>query len=139
MEDAFAQKDKKETKGRLECGKKANIEKHENRFADMESGRKADGQSGRGRPAREASEKRKTSENASVFCNLTSSAAPRSRPAEIPAPLVRKLPRHFRGCGILPRRRKMRGRQAAPHLVTFHFSLVTAPEGRRGILPRQSG
>ncbi len=43
MEDDFAQKDKKETKGRLECGRKVNIENHENRFADMERGRTADG------------------------------------------------------------------------------------------------
>ena len=31
----FAQKDKKETKGRLESGRSVGIEKHENRFADM--------------------------------------------------------------------------------------------------------
>ena len=36
LEDAFAQKDKKETKGRLECGRMVNIENHENHFADME-------------------------------------------------------------------------------------------------------
>ena len=53
--DAFAQKDKKETKGQLERGRKVNSENHENRFADMESGRRADVQSGRGRPARVAS------------------------------------------------------------------------------------
>ncbi len=34
LKDDFAQKDKKETKGRLECGRKVNIENHENRFAD---------------------------------------------------------------------------------------------------------
>ncbi len=71
LEDAFAQKDKKETKGRLECGRKANSENHENRFADMESRRDADWQSGRGRPAREDPEKRKASESANVFCNLS--------------------------------------------------------------------
>ena len=38
MKDGFAQKDKKETKGRLECGRMVNIENHENRFADMERG-----------------------------------------------------------------------------------------------------
>ena len=37
------------------------------------SGREADGKPGRGRPAREAPEKRKTSENTNIFCNLTSS------------------------------------------------------------------
>ena len=37
--------------------------------------------SGRGRPAREASEKRKPSGNPNVFCNLTSSCAPGRRPA----------------------------------------------------------
>ena len=36
LEDGFAQKDKKETKGRLERGRKVNIENHENRSADME-------------------------------------------------------------------------------------------------------
>jgi hypothetical protein len=43
LEDAFAQKDKKETKGRLERVRMVNIENHENRFADMERGRDADG------------------------------------------------------------------------------------------------
>ena len=36
LKDGFAQKDKKETKGRLECRRMANIETHENRFTDME-------------------------------------------------------------------------------------------------------
>lgn len=54
LEDAFAQKDKKEAKGRLESGRKGNIENHGSRFADMERGREADAQSGRGRPARAA-------------------------------------------------------------------------------------
>lgn len=34
-------------------GRASNIETHENHFADMERGREADVQSGRGRPARE--------------------------------------------------------------------------------------
>ena len=63
----------------------------------------ADVQSGRGRDARGAPGKRKTSEMPNVFRNLTSSALPGSRPAEIPAMHARKLSRHFRGCGILPR------------------------------------
>ncbi len=55
------------------------------------------------RDARGASGKRKTSEKPNVFRNLTSSALPGSRPAEMPAMHAQKLPRHFRGCGILPR------------------------------------
>ena len=43
------------------------------------SGRKADGLSGRGRPARGAFGWRKTSEKANVFCNLASSGAAASR------------------------------------------------------------
>ena len=39
----------------------------------LKSGRAADGVPGRGRPAREADEKRKTREHANVFYNLTSS------------------------------------------------------------------
>ena len=42
-------------------------------------------------------------EKSNVFCNLTSRAASGSRPAEIPALPVQKLPLHFRRCGILPR------------------------------------
>ncbi len=58
----------------------------------------------RGRPARGMSGKRKTSENTNVFRNLTPSVAPGSRTSGSPAMLVQKVPRHFRGCGILPRR-----------------------------------
>ena len=36
LKDGFAQKDKKKTKGRLECGRKVNIENHETRSAAME-------------------------------------------------------------------------------------------------------
>jgi hypothetical protein len=39
-------------RGWLGDGRDVYIENHENRFADMENGRKADGQSERGRPAR---------------------------------------------------------------------------------------
>ncbi len=67
----FAQKNKKETKGRQERGRKVNIENHENRFADMEKREgEAAAPSGRGRPARGASGKRKTSEKTNVFYNL---------------------------------------------------------------------
>ncbi len=108
-------------------------------------GRKTDGKAGggwgRGRPARDDSGKRKPAEKPPVFHNLPSSGAAGSRTSGSHAMLVQKVLRHFRGCGILPRptKRRMRGRKAAPHLVTFRFSLVTAPEGRHGILPRPSG
>ncbi len=61
---------KRKQKGRLECGRKVSIENHENRFADMEKGSKAAVQSGRGRPAREAAGRRKTSGKGNVFRNL---------------------------------------------------------------------
>ena len=51
LESAFAQKDKKETKGRLECGRTVNIENHGNRFADNEKERnKMDKSGGTKRP-----------------------------------------------------------------------------------------
>ncbi len=84
-------------------GEELNIENHENRFADMERRGKADEQSRRGRPARVASEKRKTSEKANVFYNLTSWGAAGSRTSGSSAMLVQKVPHRFRGCGILPR------------------------------------
>ena len=85
--------------------------------------------------------KAKTGRKPPVFRNLPSSGAAGSRISGSHAMLVQKVLRHFRGCGILPRPTKGRisGRKAAPHLVTFHVSLVTAPEGRHGILPRPSG
>ena len=77
---------------------------------------------GRGRPARGAPETRKTRKKANVFCNLASSCAPGSRTSEIPVLLLQKLPRHFRGCGILPRlgeNARPTGRTASCHLSLF--------------------
>ena len=103
LEDAFAQKDKKETKGRLECGRKANIENHENRSADMERGREADEQPGGARPVREVPGKRKPAKR--PMFSVISHPATRLEAAlsRSPAMLLQKLPRHFRRCGILPR------------------------------------
>ncbi len=69
--------------------------------------------------------KAKTGRKPPVFHNLPSSGAAGSRTSGSHAMLVQKVLRHFRGCGILPRPTKgrMRGRKAAPHLVTFHLSL----------------
>ncbi len=67
---------------------------------------------------------RKTTEKANVFCNLTPSGAAGRRTSGSPAMLVRKVPRHFRRCGILPRRwenARPAGRTANSSLVTRLF------------------
>ncbi len=51
-----------------------------------------------------------------------------SRTSGSGAELHPQVLRHFRGCGILPRQRGAMSRpQGAPHLVSRHSSLVTAP------------
>ena len=84
-------------------GTGVNIETHENRFADMESGRDTDGQPGGARPAREVPGKQKPAKR--TMFSVISHPATRLEAAlsRSPAMLLQKLPRHFRRCGILPR------------------------------------
>ena len=93
-------------------------------------GREADVQSERGRPAREAVGKRKTSEKSNVFCNLTPTARLEAAPPEVARWLFRGFGVASGGaascCAGLGTARP----KAAPHLVTCHFSLFT-PGGRR--------
>ena len=101
----------------------------------MESGREATGQSGRGRPAREASGKRKTSENANVFCNLTSPGAAGSRTSGSSAMVVQKLPSHFQGVrhpAAPGENGRPKGRTASCHLSLRHSGWRAGGKNSRG-------
>ena len=100
LETAFAQKDKK---GGWNAGGRSTLKTMKTALRTWKGGRDAAVQSGRGRPAREASGKRKTSEKTNIFRNLTSSGAAGCRTSGSHALLVQEVLHHFRGCGILPR------------------------------------
>jgi hypothetical protein len=110
-------------------------------FQSSPSGRRAGGDWGRGRPARGEKAKKKTSETPNVFHNLPSSGAPGSRTSGSHALLVQKAPRHFRGCGILPRHRRWSagGKQCKEVDQVLSLSPVGARAARllslRGIQP----